>query len=92
MKLESRCPLINRFLVKTSVVKLIGGLHDKYSYRREADLDSKLSKRITHSHNPRCGFKTGVPSGERGNLPERPADPTLAPRVSFTPVVLNSSK
>ena len=55
-------------------------------------LDSKLSKRITHSHDPRCGFKTGVPSGERGNLPERPADPTLAPRVSFTPVVLNSSK
>ena len=54
-------------------------------------LDSKLSKRITHSH-PRCGFKIGVPSGERGNLPERLADPTLAPRVSFTPVVLNSSK
>ena len=54
-------------------------------------LDSKLSKRITDSH-PRCGFKTGVPSGERGNLPERLADPTLAPRVSFTPVVLNSSK
>ena len=41
---------------------------------------------------PRCGFKTGVPSGERGNRPERLADPTLAPRVSFTPVVLNSSK
>ena len=88
---------LNSFLVKTSVVQLIGGLrvlvlHDKYSYRSEADLDSKLSKRITHSHDLRCGFKTGAPSGERGNLQERPAGPTLAPPVSFTPVVLDSSK
>ena len=84
-------------LVKTSVVQLIGGLrvlvlHDKYSYRSEADLDSKLSKRITHSHDLRCGFKTGAPNGERGNLQERPAGPTLAPPVSFTLLVLNSSK
>ena len=67
-------------------------LHDKYSYRSEADLDSKLSKRITHSHDLRCGFKTGAPSGEKGNLQERLEGPTLAPRVSFTLVVLNGSK